>query len=148
MNSALRTTVLCLSTGAAVAWAARAQSPAAAVSPTLAAAVLPAATVLDAPLVHVVLFDLAEGATADEARALADDSRRLLRDIPGVESVWAGPKAFDDRDAHVKDYDVALCVRLRTLGDLKAYATHPRHRELVEKWKTRATWRVVDFADR
>lgn len=142
MNSALRATALCLSTGAAAAWAARAQSPASVVNPA------PSAAVLDAPLIHVVLFDLAEGATDDDARALADDSRRLLRDIPGVESVWAGPKAVADRDAHVKDYDVALCVRLRTVADLKGYASHPQHRELVEKWKTRATWRVIDFADR
>ena len=63
--------------------------------------------------------------TADGTAALADDSRRLLRGIPGVESVWVGPKALDDRDAHVKDYDVALCVRLRSLADLNAYGSAP-----------------------
>ena len=125
--------VVCLSVSTS---AARAQAPAAA----------PVAA--DASLVHVVLFRLNEGETPDATRALADDSKRLLKDIPGVESVWAGPKAVADRDVHVKDYDVALCVRLRTVADLKAYATHPQHRELVEKWKARATWRVVDFADR
>jgi hypothetical protein len=127
----LRTTVLSLSAAAGAALAVRAQSPAP-----------------PAPIVHVVLFDLAEGATADDARALADDSRRLLRGIPGVESVWVGPKAVDDRDVHVRDYDVALAVRLRSLADLKAYGPHPQHRELVEKWKGRATWRVIDFHDR
>jgi hypothetical protein len=101
-----------------------------------------------APLVHVVLFDLAADATPADLQALVDDSRRLLPGIPGVEAVWTGPKAVDDRDAHVKDYDVALCVRLKSLADLKAYAAHPRHQELVGKWKGRATWRVVDFFDR
>jgi hypothetical protein len=101
-----------------------------------------------APLVHVVLFDLAADATPADVQALADDSRRLLPGIPGVEAVWTGPKAVDDRDAHVKDYDVALCVRLRSLQDLKSYAAHPQHQELVAKWKGRATWRVVDFFDR
>jgi hypothetical protein len=101
-----------------------------------------------APLVHVVLFDLAADATPAEVQALADDSRRLLPGIPGVEAVWTGPKAVDDRDAHVKDYDVALCVRLKSLQDLKSYAAHPQHQELVAKWKGRATWRVVDFFDR
>ena len=101
-----------------------------------------------APVVHVVLFDLAADATPADVQALADDSRRLLPGIPGVEAVWTGPKALDDRDAHVKDYDVALCVRLKSLADLKAYAAHPQHQELVAKWKTRATWRVVDFFDR
>jgi hypothetical protein len=101
-----------------------------------------------APVVHVVLFDLAADATPAEVQALADDSRRLLPGIPGVEAVWTGPKAVDDRDAHVKDYDVALCVRLKSLADLKAYAAHPQHRALVDKWKARATWRIVDFFDR
>jgi hypothetical protein len=101
-----------------------------------------------APVVHVVLFDLAADATPADVQALADDSRRLLPGIPGVEAVWTGPKALDDREAHVKDYDVALCVRLKSLQDLPAYAAHPRHRELVDKWKARATWRVVDFFDR
>ena len=131
MMRVLRTTLLCLSAAAGAALAVRAQ-------PTLPGA----------PVVHIVLFDLAEGATADDTAALADDSRRLLRGIPGVESVWVGPKALDDRDAHVKDYDVALCVRLRSLADLNAYGAHPQHRELVDKWKSRATWRVIDFADR
>ena len=101
-----------------------------------------------APVVHVVLFDLAADATPADVQALADDSRRLLPGIPGVEAVWTGPKALDDRDAHVKDYDVALCVRLKSLADLRAYAAHPQHQELVAKWETRATWRVVDFFDR
>lgn len=131
MKRTLPLTLLCLGAAAGAAIAVRAQAPAAA-----------------PPLVHVVLFDLAPDATAGEARALADDSHRLLRDIPGVEAVWAGPKAMDDRDVHVKDYDVALSVRLRSLDDLKGYAAHPRHRELVERWRGRATWRVVDFYDR
>jgi hypothetical protein len=95
-----------------------------------------------------VLFDLTGPDAAADARALVEDSRRLLLGIPGVESVWTGPKALDDRDAHVKDYDVALCVRLRSLDDLEAYGPHPRHRELIGRWKGRATWRVVDFYDR
>lgn len=125
----LPTMALCVSAAAGAALALRAQ---------------PTGT----PIVHVVLFDLtAPDATAD-ARALAEDSRRLLAGIPGVESVWVGPKALDDRDAHIKDYDVALSVRLRSLEDLRSYASHPQHRELVERWKGRATWRVIDFYDR
>jgi hypothetical protein len=101
-----------------------------------------------APLVHVVLFDLAPDATPADAQALADDSHRLLPGIPGVEAVWTGPKALDDRPLHFKDYDVAMCVRLKSLADLRVYSAHPQHRELVDKWKTRATWRVADFYDR
>jgi Stress responsive A/B Barrel Domain len=133
------TTLLCLSTAAGAALAVRAQStaatPGAPADPT-------------SPIVHVVLFDLTGADPSADARAIADDSRRLLAGIPGVQSVWVGPKALDDRDVHVKDYDVALCVRLRSLDDLKSYGPHPQHRELIERWKGRATWRVVDFYDR
>ena len=125
----LPTMALCLSAAAGAALAVRAQPPA-------------------APVVHVVLFDLTGPDSAADERTIAEDSRRLLAGIPGVESVWVGPKALDDREAHVKDYDVALSVRLHSLEDLKAYAAHPQHRELVEKWKGRATWRVIDFYDR
>ena len=128
----LPTVALCVSAAAGAALAVRAQSTGASA----------------APIVHVVLFDLTGPDPAADARAIADDSRRLLAGIPGVESVWVGPKALDDREAHVKDYDVALCVRLRSLDDLKAYGPHPQHRELIERWKGRATWRVIDFYDR
>jgi hypothetical protein len=127
----LPTVALCLSAAAGAALAVRAQSSAPA-----------------GPIVHVVLFDMTEPDPSADARAIADDSRRLLATIPGVESVWVGPKALDDRDVHVKDYDVALCVRLRSLDDLKSYGPHPQHRELIERWKGRATWRVIDFYDR
>lgn len=134
----VRAMLLCLSAAAGAALAAGAQSPGAPVPPAEPAA----------PIVHVVLFDLTGADPAADARALADDSRRLLGDIPGVESVWVGPKALDDRDVHVKDYEVALCVRLRSRADLEAYGPHPGHRELIETWKGRATWRVIDFYDR
>lgn len=134
-----RTMLLCLSTAAGAALAVRAQSPAG----TPGAPADPSA-----PIVHVVLFDLTGPDPSADTRAIADDSRRLLAGIPGVESVWVGPKALDDRDVHVKDYDVALCVRLRSLDALKSYGPHPQHRELIERWKGRATWRVIDFYDR
>ncbi len=147
---ALRTTILCLLAAVGGGLAVR-------TSPASSAPLAPVPTVVPAPpatppdpvgpIVHVVLFDLPPSATPDDARALAVDSRALLR-IPGVESVWVGPKALDDREAHVKDYDVALCVRLRSLEDLKAYGAHPQHRELIERWKGRASWRVIDFYDR
>lgn len=147
---ALRTTILCLLAAVGGGLAVR-SSPAASAPLGPVPTVVPAAPATPpdpvGPIVHVVLFDLPPTATPDEARALAIDSRALLR-IPGVESVWVGPKALDDRETHVKDYDVALCVRLRSLADLKAYGSHPQHRELVEKWKGRATWRVIDFYDR
>ena len=99
----------------------------------------------ETPLLHVVLFDLAPDAGAAEAEALAADCRRLLATIPGVTSVAAGAKAFDEREVHVKDYDVGLAVRLDSAAALAGYARHPRHLELVEKWRGRASYRVIDF---
>jgi hypothetical protein len=98
------------------------------------------------PVLHVVLFAWNPGVSAaDEAEFLAD-SRRLLADVPGVLEVRAGRKAADQRDVHVKDYDVAVSVRLRGLADLSSYASDSRHVELLAKWKGRILRaRVVDF---
>jgi hypothetical protein len=96
-------------------------------------------------VLHVVLFALESGARPGDAAELIADSRRLLGEVPGVEGVWAGRKAKDDREAHVKDYDVGLLVRVRGLSDLPAYASHPKHQELVDKWRGRARWKVIDF---
>ena len=99
----------------------------------------------DADVMHVVLFALEPGAKPGDAAELIADSRRLLAEIPGVEGVWVGRKAKDDRDVHVKDFEVGLLVRVRGISDLSAYSAHPRHRELVEKWRGRARWKVIDF---
>jgi hypothetical protein len=96
-------------------------------------------------VLHVVLFALEPGARPGDAAELIADSRRLLVQVPGVEGVWVGRKAKDDRDAHVKDYDVGLLVRVRGVSDLPAYALHPKHQELVNKWRGRARWKVIDF---
>jgi hypothetical protein len=126
------------------------RTPRLALAATLALLSLPAlaqapAAPPDPDVVHVVLFTLEPGAKPGEADELIADSRRLLGQIPGVEGVWVGRKAKDDREAHVKDYEVGLLVRVRGLTDLASYAGHPRHRELVEKWRGRARWKVIDF---
>jgi hypothetical protein len=125
--------------------------PRLAVAVSAAVLAAPASTQAPAPagaapaVVHVVLFALEPGAKPGDAAELMADSRRLLEQIPGVEAVWVGRKAKDDREAHVKDYEVGLLVRVRGLADLGSYAAHPRHRELVDKWRGRARWKVIDF---
>jgi hypothetical protein len=99
-------------------------------------------------LLHVVLFSLAPDAPPGERTALVAESKRVLAAIPGVEDVRAGAKALDDRDVHVKDYDVGLVVRLTDRAALDVYALHPDHRALVEKHRPYlAKMRVIDFLD-
>ncbi|HEX6736998.1 MAG TPA: Dabb family protein [Vicinamibacteria bacterium] len=114
-------------------------------APVLSQAPAPAPAASQPAVVHVVLFTLEPGAKPEDAAELIADSRRLLAQVPGVEDIRVGRKAKDDRDVHVKDYEVGLLVRVRGLTDLAAYAAHPKHRELVEKWRGRARWKVIDF---
>jgi hypothetical protein len=93
---------------------------------------------------HVVLFKLNPGEPAAAADEMVADMLCELPPIPGAIAVSAGKKLRDDREIHVKDYDVMLTVRLTGLEALATYASHPNHVRLVEKWRPRATWRVID----
>ncbi|MCM2258582.1 MAG: Dabb family protein [Vicinamibacteria bacterium] len=93
---------------------------------------------------HVVLFKLNPGEPAGAADEMIADMLCALPQIPGAIAVSAGKKLRDDREHHVKDYDVMLTVRLTGLEALATYASHPSHVRLVEKWRPRATWRVID----
>lgn len=93
---------------------------------------------------HVVLFKLNPGEPTAAADEMVADMLCELAAIPGAIAVSAGKKLRDDREIHVKDYDVMLTVRLTGLDALATYASHPNHVRLVEKWRPRATWRVID----
>ncbi len=98
------------------------------------------------PVLHVVLIGLRADAPASAAAELIADSKALLMQVEGVQDVRAGRRAAAERDVHVKDYDVALCVRLARLEDLEVYARHPRHVELLARHRARiANLRVIDF---
>lgn len=99
-----------------------------------------------APVLHVVLITLRADAPAAAATELIADSKALLPQVEGVQDVRAGRRAAAERDVHVKDYDVALCVRLARVEDLEVYARHPRHVELLARHRARiANLRVIDF---
>jgi Stress responsive A/B Barrel Domain len=100
----------------------------------------------EAPVLHVVLIELKPDAPAGEGQALIADAKRLLSEIPGVHEVRVGRKALADRDVHIKDYDIALLVRLGTASDLVVYAADPRQHELIAKHQAHvARYRVIDF---
>lgn len=97
-------------------------------------------------IMHVVLLDLVDDLSAAEREEVVTAARDLLSEIPGVLNVQAGYLARDDRDAHIKDYDVGLSVHLVSSDALTAYATHPKHLEYLELYAAR--WegiRVIDF---
>jgi hypothetical protein len=116
-------------------------------APAVVASPMPSAPPdLAAPVWHVVLFQLRPDAPSDAAARLIADSKRLLAQIPGVREVHAGRKAADARDVHVKDYDVAISVRLEGRATLAVYAADARHLELIARYREQLVgWRVIDF---
>lgn len=98
------------------------------------------------PVLHIAFFALKPEVTAEQRAEFVADVHRYLSGIPGVEEARAGRKALDQRDVHVKDYDIALSIRFRSVADVEAYGPHPKHQEFVAKWRPRfATTRVMDF---
>lgn len=98
------------------------------------------------PVNHIVLFDLKPTVTPEEVEEIAIDSERLLSEIPGVLEVEVGTKARDDRDIHIKDYDLAVYVKLSQNSDLEVYSPHPNHQELLQKHRAKFDKiQVIDF---
>ena len=98
------------------------------------------------PLHHLVLVSFTESSTAEQRQQVVDDSLTLLQQIPGVETVAAGRKARADRPVHIKDYDVAIYVRLSDEKALDAYSAHPKHVQLLQRNKpVIASIKVIDF---
>lgn len=95
---------------------------------------------------HIVLFELAVATTTVDAQAIIDDGIELLSQIPGVLAVDLGLKAREDRDVHVKDYQLGLHVKLKSDADLDVYSPHPNHQEFLARHKTKWTKvQVIDF---
>ncbi len=101
--------------------------------------------VAPAAINHIVFFKLRD---PGDAGALIDDSRRMLGEIPGVLSLFAGPHIETGRASVETDYDACLYVGFATPEDYAAYVVHPNHTGLVGKWKDRFEWyRVFDVED-
>ncbi|NJN71529.1 MAG: Dabb family protein [Limnothrix sp. RL_2_0] len=96
---------------------------------------------------HIVLFELAVTTTAADTQAIIDDGIQLLSKIPGVLTVDLGLKARQDREVHVKDYQLGLYVKLESNTDLDVYSPHPNHQEFLARHKTKWTKvQVIDFS--
>ena len=95
---------------------------------------------------HIVLFELKEDITKAETLSIIDDGIELLGKIPGVINVDLGLKARENRDVHIKNYQLALYVFLRSNADLDIYSPHTNHQEFLVRHKAKWTnVQVIDF---
>ena len=95
---------------------------------------------------HIVLFDLKPTATEADIANMMTDGEAWLSRIPGVVDVQIGLKARDERDNHIKDYDVALYVELAQAADLDIYGPHPNHQAFVRRYTPLVEkFQVIDF---
>ncbi|MCT7986042.1 Dabb family protein [Laspinema sp. A4] len=98
------------------------------------------------PVHHIVLIKLQPDVTPEEIEQTIEDNRRLISAIPGVLEVSLGPKARDDRDVHLKDYNLGLYVKLSQNADLDIYGPHPNHQEFLRRNRAKiANIQVIDF---
>jgi hypothetical protein len=106
----------------------------------------PSAPLHEPPIYHIVLVDLIDTATEAEIEALIADGEASIVSIPGVLAVDIGLKLRDDRDVHIRDYDLGVYVKLDSTA-LDAYGAHPNHQAFIER--QRHLWssiRVIDFS--
>ena len=95
---------------------------------------------------HVVLFDLKDDVTPEQIEEFVTVGEALLSQIPGVQDVSINKKAREDRDIHIKDYDIALYVRWENNEAGNVYGPHPLHQTLLKLYKSQwAGVKVIDF---
>ncbi len=95
---------------------------------------------------HVVFFKLEAAQDVDE---LIQDCDRDLASIPGVSSYFCGKHGdFGRSDAVDSNYDVGFYVGFDTDEAYRLYLEHPKHVDLVKKWKPRWEWiHIYDVVD-
>lgn len=94
---------------------------------------------------HVVFFKLQESRDAED---LIRECDRDLASIPGVSSYFCGRHGDFGRSIVDSNYDVGFYVGFDTDEAYEAYLEHPKHVDLVDKWKSRWEWiRIYDVVD-
>lgn len=95
--------------------------------------------------VHTVYFWLNEDAPAPAASQLIEDCRTILRQVPTVRQLWAGPAANTPRDVVDNSYACGLTVLFDDSAGHDVYQDHPLHYEFIERNKT--NWKRVQVYD-
>jgi hypothetical protein len=84
--------------------------------------------------VHIVLFWL-KADTPEPVRVQAPlDAVAWLKEIPGVQHVFAGKPAMTPRAIVDNSYDLGLCVVFQTVADHDAYQVHPLHKKFIAQY--------------
>jgi hypothetical protein len=95
---------------------------------------------------HIGLIDLKDDVTAEQVEELIIVTQALISNIPGVLEVSINKKAIDDRDIHIKDYDVGLCVKWENIETGKGYGPHILHQTWYKLHKPMIQGiKVIDF---
>lgn len=95
---------------------------------------------------HVVLVNLKDGVTPEQVEEMFTVGKALISQIPGVLEVSFGKKALENRDVHIKDYDVGLCVKWEKLETGKVYGPHILHQSFLKLYGPLVGgMKIIDF---
>ena len=98
------------------------------------------------PVFHIGLINLKEGVTPEQIEECIIVTQALISKIPGVLEVSVNKKAIDDRDIHIKEYDVGLLVKWENIETGKVYGPHILHQTLLKLYKPLfAGLKIIDF---
>ncbi len=100
----------------------------------------------EAPVYHVALLQLKDGVTPEQIEECIIVTQALISKIPGVLEVSINKKAMDNRDIHIKDYDLAVCVKWENIETGKVYGPHILHKTWYKLHKPMIeSIKVIDF---
>ena len=95
---------------------------------------------------HVVLVDLKDDVTPEQVEEMFTVGKALISQIPGILEVSFGKKALDNRDVHIKDYDIGLCVKWEKLETGKVYGPHILHQSFLKLYGPLVGgMKIIDF---
>lgn len=95
---------------------------------------------------HVVLVNLKDGVTPEQVEEMFTVGKALISQIPGVLEVSFGKKALENRDVHIKDYDVVLCVKWEKIETGKVYGPHILHQSFLKLYGPLVGgMKIIDF---
>jgi hypothetical protein len=82
---------------------------------------------------HVVVCWLKTPGDEAARKQVIDESRAFLGVIPGLLDVAAGPALPSTRPAVDSSFDVAVVMTFKDEASLRAYDTHARHKQAVDR---------------